>query len=290
MSTKRKLTRVDTPQMQPGFLGAGHTARPVISGGFANSDPFIIMMDDILDKKDTIPVGGPHPHAGFETVSFLLEGEMGDDAHKMKSGDFQMMTAGSGVIHTETIDTVSKMRLLQLWLNLPSTNRWAPPRLQDLSANHAPSFNRDGVHIKLYSGELAGLKSPVQNYVPLIVADIILEAGVSTSLQLPANYNSFLYVIKGTVKVGEEEKPLNESQVGWLNLLTEDVESDLYLSADEEAMRVVLYAGKPTGDTIVSHGPFIGDSTEDIQRLYQDYRRGKIKHISTVPDSQKIVL
>ncbi|RYZ18319.1 MAG: pirin family protein, partial [Chitinophagaceae bacterium] len=99
MSIKRKLTRVYTPESQPGFLGPGHWARPVISGPFSDSDPFIILMDDMLDKKDSTPVGGPHPHAGFETVSFLLEGEMGDERHKMKGGDFQIMTAGGGIIH-----------------------------------------------------------------------------------------------------------------------------------------------------------------------------------------------
>ena len=94
MQIKRKLEKVDTPQGQPGFMGAGHTARPVLKGGFTQTDPFIMLMDDVLDKKDTTPAGGPHPHAGFETVSFLLEGEMGDEAHTMKAGDFQIMTAG----------------------------------------------------------------------------------------------------------------------------------------------------------------------------------------------------
>ena len=106
MSIKRKLIKIDQPKGQPGFLGAGHLARPLISGRFSESDPFIMLMDDMLDKKDNHPVGGPHPHAGFETVSLLLEGEIGDEAHKMKGGDFQMMTAGSGIVHTETIDKI----------------------------------------------------------------------------------------------------------------------------------------------------------------------------------------
>src|SRR5438309_2521548 len=104
MTVKRKLTTIDTPQGQPGFLGNGHIARPVIQRSFAESDPFILLMDDMLDKQDEVPVGGPHPHAGFETVSLLLEGEIGDAAHRMHDGDFEMMTAGSGIIHTETID------------------------------------------------------------------------------------------------------------------------------------------------------------------------------------------
>ena len=121
MTLKRKLVHTDTPEAKPGFLGRGHLARPVIQRPFAESDPFIMLMDDRLDKKDDAPAGGPHPHAGFETVSLLIEGDMGE----MKAGDFQMMTAGAGVIHTETIEEPTKMRLLQLWLNLPKSDRWA---------------------------------------------------------------------------------------------------------------------------------------------------------------------
>src|ERR1017187_5550015 len=189
MSITRELLKIDTPKGEPGFLGAGHTARPLITGSFSESDPFILLMDDILDKKDNTPVGGPHPHAGFETVSFLLEGEIGDEAHKMKSGDFQMMTAGSGIVHTETIDKISRMRLLQLWLTLPKKDRWATPRVQDLQSEHVPASSEDGVSIKLYSGSLAGLTSPVQNYTLIIVADITIEAGATTIQQIPANYN-----------------------------------------------------------------------------------------------------
>ena len=290
MPIKRKLIKVNTPASQPGFLGPDHIARPVISGSFSDSDPFIVLMDDMLDKKDNAPVGGAHPHAGFETVSFLLEGEMGDEAHKMKGGDFQIMTAGSGIVHTETIDKIAKMRLLQLWVSLPKKDRWATPRVQDLPLAHVPALSKDGVHIKLYSGTLSGLQSPVQNYTPMIVADITIEAGTSTIQQIPANYNTLLYVIKGSVKVGEEEGQLNEDQVGWLNLSGEHIESDLHLTAGAEGVRFVLYAGKPTGENIVSYGPFIADSSEDIKRLYQEYKQGKMKHISTVPDSQRLML
>ncbi len=290
MPVKRKLIRLDTPQVQPGFLGKGHTARPVISVGFSESDPFILLMDDTLDKKDNLPVGGPHPHAGFETVSLLLEGEIGDEVHKMKKGDFQVMTAGSGIIHTETIDKIARMRLLQLWLNLPKNERWATPRVQDLPFEHVPVLTDNGVSIKLYSGSLAGLTSPVRNYSPMIVADIVIDAGEKTVLQIPANYNTFLYVIKGDVWVGENQRQLKQDQVGWLDLFHETGESDLELTTCGEDARLVLYAGKPTGDHIVSHGPFIADSTADIQRLYYDYRQGKMQHISTVPESQRLLL
>lgn len=282
MLIRRKLSKIHTPQGQPGFLGPGHIARPVISGSFSDSDPFILLMDDMLDKKDNEPVGGPHPHAGFETVSLLLEGEMGDEPHKMKGGDFQIMTAGSGIVHTETIEKKAKMRLLQLWLNLPKKDRAAAPRLQHLSFEDAPVLSENGVVIKLYSGSLAGLISPIQNYTPLILADITMEAGAGTVLQIPANYNTFLYILSGDVKVGEDKKLLNTSQAGWLDLSDEAALSDLQVSAGEEGTRFILYAAKPTGDNIVSHGPFIADSSEDIQRLYREYRQGNMKHISTV--------
>jgi redox-sensitive bicupin YhaK (pirin superfamily) len=122
------------------------------------------------------------------------------------------------------------------------------------------------------------------------VADITLDAGTTTVQQIPANYNTFLYVLNGNIKVGDEEKQLNHDQVGWLDLQNDDAISDLQLTAGEEGAHFILYAGKPTGDSIVSHGPFIADSPEEIQRLYREYRQGKMKHISTVPESQRILL
>ncbi len=290
MSSKRKLVQIYTPKGEPGFLGKGHIARPIIQRSFAESDPFILLMDDMLDKKDDEAVGGPHPHAGFETVTLLLEGELGLGAHKMKSGDFQMMTAGSGVIHTETIDQVLKMRLLQLWLSLPKKDRWTTPRVQDLPLPHVPKKAEDGVEIGLYSGSFVGLKSPLQNYTPVIIADITVAPGVTTIQQIPGNFNTFLYVLKGGVIVGDDEKLLKQDQVGWLDLFKDEEQSELKLTAGEDGVRFVLYSGKPTGDAIVSHGPFIADSSEDIVRLYKEYSQGKMKHISTVPESQKILL
>jgi len=285
MSIKRSLIHIDTPQGQPGFLGYGHVARPVIQRSFAESDPFIMLMDDMLDKKDDTPVGGPHPHAGFETVSLLIQGEMGE----MKTGDLQMMTAGSGVVHTETIGRPTKMRLFQLWLNLPRKDRWAPPRLQDIPLEHVPHLVENGVDIKLYSGALAGLKSPVQNYTPLMLADIKIQPGVTTVQNLPANFNTFLYILDGSVLIGEEETRLDHDQVGWLDIFNSETSSQLKMKAGKEGVRLVLYSGKPTGDAIVSHGPFIAGSNEDILRLYNEYRQGKMKHISTVGEEQRMV-
>ncbi|GAB3928427.1 pirin family protein [Larkinella terrae] len=287
LAIKRKLASVYTPPAQPGFLGPDHTARAVIHTSFAQSDPFIVLMDDFLDKKDNEPVGGPHPHAGFETVSLLLEGEMGDAEHLMKGGDFQMMTAGSGIVHTESIDRQTRMRLLQLWLNLPKKDRWTTPRVQDITLEKVPKVIQPGLEIRLYSGSLAGISSPIQNYVPVIIADIHLESGVQTIQQLPASFNAFLYVIEGSVEIGEEHKPLKQNQVGWLDRFSEKAGSELKLTAGPSGARVVLYAGQPQNDPIVSYGPFIGDTESDIKGLYQAFRHGKMGHVTELPEAQR---
>ena len=276
MTIKRKLISVQTPQPQPGFLGAGHTARAVIQTDYTQSDPFILLMDDMLDKKDEVPVGGPHPHAGFETVSLLIEGEMGE----MKAGGLQIMTAGSGVVHTETIDKKAKMHLMQLWLNLPKDKRWTTPKLQDLLLEDVPKVSEDGLNIKVYSGSFAGVTSPVSNYVPLTLADIQMQAGVSTLQNIPSTFTTFLYVLEGSLKVGDDDKMINQNQVGWLDRYTNDTSSELRLTAGDTGVRFLLYSAQPQGNPIVAHGPFIGDSDEDISRLYSEYRQGKMNDIS----------
>jgi redox-sensitive bicupin YhaK (pirin superfamily) len=287
--TERKLISIDTPKAQPGFLGAGHLASPVVMGEFKKTDPFIFLMDDVLDKKDTVPVGGPHPHAGFETVSLLLEGEIGDELHTMKQGDMQLMTAGSGVVHTETIDKISKMRLMQLWLALPKANRWAPPRLQDLKAERVPTLSTDQLSIKLYSGSFAGLESPVIHYTPLLLADIRMQADYTGTFEVPGDFNTFIYVLDGTLIAGSNEAAMSKGQVGWLDLPGSIEPTSLRLRAGEQGARFLVYGGKPTGDEIVSHGPFIADSVEDIQQLYTSYRRGGMQHINSLPKEHKLV-
>ncbi|WP_336517595.1 pirin family protein [Pollutibacter soli] len=288
MANQRKIERLYTPTEQPGFLGAGHLARPVIQGSFAQTDPFIMLMDDILDKKDNEPAGGPHPHAGFETVTLLLEGSIGDENHKMKAGDFQMMTAGSGIIHTETIEEKTRMRLLQLWLTLPKKHRWTTPRVQDMFNEHVPVSNTGGVQLKLYSGSMSGLQSPVKNYVPVIIAEVNMQPGSESKLDIPSNFNAFIYVLQGEVSIGDEKRLVKQDQVGWFDIQYGSQLSEIKVQAGITGSRFVLYAAQPQGDAIVSHGPFIGDSSEDIVRLYKEFRQGKMQHISTVDEELKM--
>jgi redox-sensitive bicupin YhaK (pirin superfamily) len=288
MAIKRKLLKSYTPPAQQGFLGAGHTALPVIQVDYTESDPFVMLMDDRLDKKDEEPVGGPHPHAGFETVTLMLEGELGA-GHIMKGGDMEIMTAGSGIVHTETIDKKMHMRLLQLWLNLPKKDRWTLPRVQNIALSNVPSISENGVTVKVYSGSLAEITSPVRNHTPIIIADIQIEPGAISTFTLPASFSTFMYVIDGRVEVGEENKQLSTDQVGWLDRHADNIPSELQLSGGESGARLIMYSGQPQGDPIVVHGPFIADTEDDIRRLYSDFRKGKMGHITEVPAPQKMI-
>lgn len=290
MNSKKKLYNVYSPPAQPGFLGQGHIARPVVQVDFSESDPFILLMDDMLDKKDDNPAGGPHPHAGFETVTLVIEGELGDGSHTMKAGDFEMMTAGSGIVHTETITKPTKLRLLQLWLNLPKKERWAQPRVQKLRAEHVPSLEKNGVKASIYSGSFFGLNSSVQNHTPIIIADIKIDAGKSLHEEIPGSYTTFIYVLDGSVKTKDGDGALvTQNQVGWFER-TDDLKSSLQLQAGDEGARLILYSAAPQYHQIVSYGPFIADSMDEIKNLYADYRSGKIQHIDDVSESQKIFL
>jgi len=196
------------------------------------------------------------------------------------------MMAGSGVVHTETIAEKTNLRLLQMWMSPPRKDRQALPRLQRLPAAHVPVIAEEGVNIRLYNGALKGVASPVHTYTPLILAELSMQPGASTTQEIPANFNTFLYVINGNIKVGE--KLLNQDQVGWLDLFNDDSQSELSITAGEEGARLVIYAGKPTGTEVVVHGPFVADTPEDINRLYAEYRHGKLQHILSVPEGQRI--
>lgn len=287
MTIRRKAARVYTPPTHAGFLGNGHLARPVIQSEYADSDPFIILMDDMLDKKDDEPAGGQHPHAGFETVTLLLEGTLGEGPDAMHAGDFEIMTAGKGIVHTEVITKKEKFRLLQLWLNLPKKDRHAQPRVQRLSLTNAPARTIGGATVRLYSGPFAGLNSPVKNYTPVIIATIGLDSGATLEEAIPANFNTFVYVIEGDVQI--EDELVRTDEVAWLDRYDEASLSELKVSAGKQGARIVLYSGLPQKHEIVNHGPFIADSLDEIKQLYADFRHGKMEHIQEVADEQKFV-
>lgn len=284
---KRQIDRIYTTSEEQGFLGVGHIARSVVKGGFHETDPFIFLMDDQLDKKDREPVGGPHPHAGFETVSLMLDGEIKEMLESMKKGDFQVMTAGSGIVHTETIHEPVKGRLLQMWLNLPDKDRWVQPRLQILNADRVPTIQKQGVSVRIYSGSFEKVASKIVNYTPLIAAEILLDPQITYAVQIPSEYRSFMYLIDGSLQV--EDKKVMQDQVAWFDGPGEAGQSEIVFVSGEKGARFVFYAALPTHAGILSHGPFIANTNEEIMDLYRKYRAGEMTHISEASPQQKII-
>jgi redox-sensitive bicupin YhaK (pirin superfamily) len=287
MSQQRSISRVvNVPPAAPGFVGPGHLAAPVVSPeNFEMNDPFILLMDDHLDIGDR-PVGGPHPHAGFETVTLILDGAIfdRDEGGPLNAGEVQWMTAGSGIIHSEDVRTKGKVRLLQLWLTLPKNKRWTAPGFQTINVNEVPVHREKGAEIRVYSGSSAGLQSGTRNHVPVTMVEINLEPHASAELDIAASYNGFAFVIDGSVRIGDTE--LNTGQVGWLDRSTDVGTSVLRVVAGESGARLVLYAGQPQGDPIVSYGPFIGDSKQDIARLFAEYQSGRFPRLSELKKQQ----
>ena len=287
MSQQRGISHVvNVPPLAPGFVGPGHLASPVVAGeNFEMTDPFILLMDDHLDIGNG-PVGGPHPHAGFETVTLILDGAIydRDEGGTLNAGEVQWMTAGSGVIHNEDVKTKGKMRLLQLWLTLPKKERWTEPGFQVLHSDSIPVRHESGAEIRVYSGSSGSLRSGTRNYVPVTMVEINLEPGASAEQEVPVSYNGFAFVIGGSVRIGETT--LKTGQVGWLDRPSDIDASLVRVVAGESGARLIFYAGQPQGDPIVSYGPFIGDTKQDIARLFAEYQAGQFPRLSELKNRE----
>ena len=281
--TNRSISRITHNPFHQGFLGAGHTASAVLDGtSYQESDPFILFMDDKLNLPGGDPVGGAHPHAGFETLTLILKG----NDKEWETGSFELMTAGKGIVHTEEITAKQDVHILQVWMALPPDKRWAEPFWQKIRLENVPIIKNENYEIRVYSGKSNGLTSPLKNYTPLTLVDFTVKNEQTVVQELPDFYNGLIYVLSGAVQVGN--KTISAGQAGWLDKVDGDQDSEIeFLSLDDET-RFVLYAARPHNVPVVSHGPFIGDSMEDIRRLYREYRDGDMPHLEELPDSQKI--
>lgn len=286
----RALARiVTTPPPAPGFIGEGHTAVEVFAPDhLAASDPFVLLMDDRLEIPQQRQIGGAHPHAGLETVTFVLEGELHDrDEGTLRAGDVLWMNAGRGVIHNESVQAQGRSRILQLWVRLPAADRSSPPSFQLLREAEAPRYSDAGALVRLYSGSLGELRSEIRNHAPVTMADVRLRPGGRIAQSLPASYNGFLYVLDGVVRVGPGNQTLAAGQVGWLDRPGEDGDSVLQLRAPSGPARLVLYAGQPQNEPLVHRGPFVAGSAQEIAGLYHAFRSGRFELLSQVAARQR---
>jgi redox-sensitive bicupin YhaK (pirin superfamily) len=289
MSVPRRIARtVTTPAPAPGFIGAGHMAVLVVDPTeFASQDPFILLADDRIELPEGSTAGGAHPHAGFETVTFVVEGSLRDRVEgSLSAGDVQWMTAGSGVIHSEDVVPQGRTRILQLWLTLPHEDRWSAPRFETVARGDAPVRREPGVEVRVYSGVSGDARASTTNFVPVTLADISLDPGATVEQDLPASYNGFVYVLEGSVRAGVDDAPLVTGQVGWLDRAEGSSASSLRITAGDAGARAVLYAGEPTNVPIVMHGPFVGETRADIMRVSNDYLAGRFPRMSELVHSR----
>ncbi len=194
---------VTLPPPGPGFIGEGHTAIHVIDPReFAHNDPFIMLADDRVDLPPGQRAGGPHPHAGFEIVTFAVEGEARDrDEGLLRAGDVLWMTAGSGVVHNEDLEPLGKVRILQLWVTLPSASRWVAPRFEHVPREDAPVRQEPGVEARVYSGASGAIHAPSHTYLPMTMVDVRLAPNAVFEQEVPSSYNGFLYPLDGQLLV-----------------------------------------------------------------------------------------
>lgn len=281
--SQRTISKITQSHWHQGFLGTGHSASAVLDGmPYQDTDPFILFMDDKLNLPGGEPVGGAHPHAGFETLTLVLKGNDKD----WKTGGFELMTAGKGIIHTEEITSKQDLHILQVWLVLPPEKRWSQPFWQKILVEDVPKIETENYQILVYSGTSNGLTSPMQNHTPLMLVDFRMNNNQTISQKLPNNYNGLIYVLDGAVQVGN--KTIIAGQAGWLDKVKEDGNSGITFASKSDNTHFILYAALVHNAPVISHGPFIGDTMEDIARLYKEYRNGEMPHLDNLPDNQKI--
>jgi redox-sensitive bicupin YhaK (pirin superfamily) len=249
-------------------------------------DPFLMLDEFSTDNADDYIAGFPnHPHRGFETVTYMLDGHMLHQDHlgnrgDLKSGDVQWMTAGRGIIHSEMPQQESgRMRGFQLWINLPAKEKMKPAGYQDLPAARIPVVElKSGGRVKVIAGTLMAdgrsTPGPIQGLTtdPLYF-DVELPAGVAFSHAVQPDYSAFVYVFEGGLNVGPADaaRPLKTHSAGVLA-----AGDGIEVVAGEDGARFILLAGRPLREPVVQYGPFVMNTREEIEQAVRDFQSGRL--------------
>jgi redox-sensitive bicupin YhaK (pirin superfamily) len=254
-------------------------------------DPFLLL--DEMGPTAVAPgeaVGAPdHPHRGFETVTYALEGEFEhrDSAGNhgvMRPGDVQWMTAGAGVVHSEMPSEAmqrdgGRTHGLQLWVNLPRADKMTPPRYQDLRAGDIPTVERDGVWAKVIAGEALGVTGPAQTHVPILYVHARIDAGATLDLEVPADANVFAYVLSGEGRFGPDGRVGSRAQ---LVRFGEGGDGIRIVGGGTATTEVVVLAGRPLREPVARYGPFVMNTKAEIITAFEDYESGRMGQIAAV--------
>ena len=283
MTTSRKLQAVI--ESVAASDGAGVKLRRSLgSRQNLRFDPFLMLDEFFSDDPDDYLAGFPsHPHRGFETVTYMLDGHMRHEDSfgnrgDLGPGDVQWMTAARGIIHSEMPQqTAGRMRGFQLWINLPAREKMKPAAYRDIPAREIPTVALDGGgELRVIAGEFeqGGTRTPGPilglSTAPLYF-DVRLPPGIAVTLPTPVSHNAFLYVYEGDAAVGDDSKPLPYRSAG---LLTPG--GTVRIHAGGQGVRLLLLAGRPIGEPVVQYGPFVMNTPEEIQQAVIDYQRGQL--------------
>lgn len=259
------------------------TRRPLPGPGLPQLDPFLFLNHH---GPQTYPPNnrglpfGPHPHRGFETVTFILDGELahldtGGHESIIGAGGAQWMTAGSGLVHAELSPesfrrTGGPMEILQLWLNLPARLKMSPPAYTGLQESDLGQsvLDEGRVRIEAYSGDWLGAEGPINSLTGVAMACVRLEAGGHVMLPAPAERTIFLYVARGEIEVGGMTAPR-------FNLVELNPDGDSLEVTSRTGGLILIGHADPIGEPVVAHGPFVMNTQEEIVQAIRDYQAGK---------------
>jgi hypothetical protein len=252
-------------------------------------DPFLLI--DEMGPVEYGPgeaVGAPdHPHRGFETVTYVLEGEVVHEdsaGHRgvIKPGGVQWMTAGAGIVHSETpsagvLERGGRAHGFQIWVNLPARLKMTRPRYQELGAEQIPSATSpDGAaKVKVIAGEALGVRAAIATHTPIVYQDWALEPTADVVLPLAAEQRVLVYVFEGDVRVGDGAKPVADGQLAVLG-----AGDAVRLRGGSKPARLLLLAGVPLGEPVARYGPFVMNSEREILQAFDDYRSGRMGEIT----------
>ncbi|WAT10515.1 pirin family protein [Rouxiella badensis] len=259
------------------------TRRPVPGPELEHLDPFLFLNHHGPQVYAPDNLGlpfGPHPHRGFETVTFILRGEL---AHKdtgghesiIGPGGVQWMTAGSGLIHSELSPESfqrqgGELEILQLWVNLPSRLKMTAPSYVGLQAADIPQIplSHGEGSVSLISGEVAGVTGPIKTLTGVTMMTVQLAAGSKVTLKAPAAREVFLYTVKGRLQIGDQQAQ------SWHLIELDDSDDSVTIEAIEDAVLLFGHADK-IREPIVSHGPFVMNTAQEINEAILDYQAGR---------------
>ena len=289
-ATERPVVRVGSAAA--GFEGEGFPVNRAFTGlSLRDVDPFI-MMDQMgeVDYAPGEPKGTPwHPHRGFETVTYIIDGTFDhQDSHggggTITDGDTQWMTAGSGLLHIEAppeqlVVSGGLFHGIQLWVNLPAAQKWNPPRYQDIRAGQVGLATTDdgGALIRVIAGSVDGVSGPGVTYTPITLAHATITPGARVHLPWRADFNALVYVLNGRGTVGAENRPIRSHQsavFGPGDALT--IAADTTQEGRHPNLDVIILGGRPINEPVVHYGPFVMNTEDEIRQALIDFRAGRM--------------